>query len=86
MIKMIENYDALFGEEFKQDGLKIGALGTQDISNLDGILLNKGHKSSSVHSDNDETFTIEDYGDEDIFDQMKEADEEEAKRRFKSEK
>ena len=37
-------------------------------------------------SDNDETFTIEDYGDEDIFDQMKEADEEEAKRRFKSEK
>ena len=41
MIKMIENYDALFGKEFKQDGLKIGALGTQDISNLDTILLNK---------------------------------------------
>ena len=28
MIKMIENYDALFGEEFKQDGLQVGALGT----------------------------------------------------------
>ena len=28
MIKMIENYDALFGEEFKLDGLNIGTLGT----------------------------------------------------------
>ena len=84
---MIENYDALFGEEFKQDGLKIGALGTQDISNLDGILLNKNRKSSSVHSDIDDSYTVDDtVGEDDIFNQMMEADAEEATRRLKSEK
>ena len=28
MIKMIENYDAIFGEEFKVHGLQFGTLGT----------------------------------------------------------
>ena len=89
MIKMIENCDVLFGDELTLDNLQVGALGTQDTENLNIILLNEKNANpnrisrSSVVSDQFlETFTMDDSVDEDeIFNQMKEADEEEAKRR-----
>ena len=71
MIKMIENYDALFGAELKLDDLQFGTLGTQDVKNLHEILLNDRHESVLSRYSLDETVD-----DDEIFAQMAQADEE----------
>ena len=78
MIKMIENYETIFGDQLQYENLRLGAVGSTQTSDLKEIL------SREASTYNTSEVIEEEYeGTEDsdaIFEQMAEADEEALKR------